>query len=90
MIESEIVEVVEEAIKGAPEEGDVTVWSMLTGESQLTGENALTLSKQNRKLPGVPKRGGGSIKSCMSDCDVARPLNYKASLEPESVPVDDD
>ena len=90
MIEAEMIEAVEETIKGAPNKGDETVWSILTGESQLTDENAFTLPKHNIKLPNAAKRGGDSIQSWASDCDVARSVNYKASLEPESVPVDDE
>ena len=67
MIKAKMIEAVEETIKGALKESDVAVWNILAGEFQLTDENAFTLSKQTRKLPGALKRDGGSIKSWASD-----------------------
>ena len=67
MIEAKMIEAVGETIKGALKEIGVAVWNILAGKFQWTDENAFTLSKQTRKLPGALKRDGGSIKSWASD-----------------------
>ena len=92
LTEAGIIVAVEDKIKDALNLGGAVVWGMLTGVSQMAGENAFTLSKPNIKLPSAPKRDGDSIKSWASDCDVARSMNFKASLgeAPESVPVDNE
>ena len=91
LTEAGVVGTAEETIEGALDKGNAAVWSILAGLSQLTGENAFTLPKQNRKLLNAPKRDGDSIESWANDYDVARSMNFKASLEePESVPVDDE